>query len=322
MPYGTTVNGPVLERTVRVGSYTPNAFGLRDMHGNVVEWCQDWWDPDYYRKSPRDDPRGPKTSKYRAFRGGSWKMNPGRCRSAYRNGAVPSTCENYTGFRVVTVPVNTPEQERLGDRTMSDESQTRTWTDSTGKFTINAVLIRIEDEKVCLRKRDGTVVFVPILRLSGADRQYLRKQTGRTETTDVNLPGKKSEAPVWVRIVLDNELFPDGKVWSSCESVWQALSQFSIGIDPEKATASDAIGRYRVRSQEFFSKYGPGQIKTSTGGRDEGVIYHYYGPIGFGLKPGEKSFSWLMADNWLYKKGFIKAAREQLQAGGTGPSNR
>lgn len=95
--------GPYLERTSRVGSYQPNSFGLYDMHGNVWEWCSDWYDKDYYTKSPRCDPTGPAEGSSRAIRGGSWDCFGQRSRSAWRNGIEPENRYEYLGFRVVLV---------------------------------------------------------------------------------------------------------------------------------------------------------------------------------------------------------------------------
>ena len=113
-PYGEGKPSTYLRRTAKVGSYPPNAFGLYDMHGNVAEWCSDWYDPDYYLDSPEVDPLGPpfgvvKTNFtnfgdrnfFVVVRGGCWVDDGRACRSAYRFRGMPNTQYRLIGFRVV-----------------------------------------------------------------------------------------------------------------------------------------------------------------------------------------------------------------------------
>ena len=99
-PYGTTTKGAYLKRTTTVGSYRPNAFGLYDMHGNVFEWCSDWYDSAYYKNSPADNPTGPDAGSDRVIRGGSWSFGAVCCRSADRDIEPPSR-DYGVGFRVL-----------------------------------------------------------------------------------------------------------------------------------------------------------------------------------------------------------------------------
>jgi formylglycine-generating enzyme required for sulfatase activity len=87
--------------TAPVGQFKPNAFGLYDMHGNALQWCEDWYGDDYYGKSPADDPKGPETGALRVLRGGCFGLGPSAARSAVRFWDSQEKVDNgVAGFRV------------------------------------------------------------------------------------------------------------------------------------------------------------------------------------------------------------------------------
>jgi formylglycine-generating enzyme len=101
-PYEGAAEGPDLERTEVVGSYPPNAFGLYDMHGNVSEWCADWYGR--YPKGRVTDPQGPETGEHCIVRGGGWVNAAQRCRAAVRAGLASDYRHFDIGFRVCFSP--------------------------------------------------------------------------------------------------------------------------------------------------------------------------------------------------------------------------
>lgn len=90
--------------TAPVGSYQANAWSLYDMHGNVMEWCSDWIDDEYYKSfngQPAKDPEGPQTGTARVLRSGCWSFFPPHARAASRSKLSPSSFAHNVGFRVV-----------------------------------------------------------------------------------------------------------------------------------------------------------------------------------------------------------------------------
>lgn len=86
-----------------VGQKKANSLGIYDMAGNVFEWCNDWFDPTYYSKSPADNPKGPEVGKLKVVRGGSWVAFAKRCSNYSRNSGAPTRRNEIHGFRVVTI---------------------------------------------------------------------------------------------------------------------------------------------------------------------------------------------------------------------------
>ncbi len=102
-PYSNCTNtNTTTHKTQAVGTYPANAFGLYDMHGNVSEFCSDWYDD--YPGIAQSNPTGPAIGLGRVIRGGSFYSKAQDCRSAFRNHGQPYTADSDIGFRIVLIP--------------------------------------------------------------------------------------------------------------------------------------------------------------------------------------------------------------------------
>ena len=122
------------ETTHKVKGKEPNAWGLYDMHGNVYEWCSDWYDHDYYTNSSDTDPTGPSNGSKRIIRGGSMTSYKDYCRSATRYRVAPSSRTDFLGFRVVLTSEESQSEGKDAENNSAQFNETQNADDRTDKI--------------------------------------------------------------------------------------------------------------------------------------------------------------------------------------------
>lgn len=126
LPESLTTVDDGYEYVSPVGSYKPNALGLHDMAGNLMEWVEDRYDRNYFESSPLEDPKGPSSGTSRVNKGGNWFASPADGRCAFRGFSGPEMSFWNLGFRVVLE--ETEEERRLQagtvDRSASADAHT------------------------------------------------------------------------------------------------------------------------------------------------------------------------------------------------------
>jgi formylglycine-generating enzyme required for sulfatase activity/Tol biopolymer transport system component len=171
-----------------VGQKQPNRFGLCEMHGNVWQWCNDWYG-ETYAESPREDPRGPATGKMRVLRGGAWDCTAEKLRSAYRHKEFPvysDACfgaDSY-GFRRARNAAGGNRVASIGDSSTAVPGATNPGGKRAGAVSETDSSPQPRPASIDLGSLKGTIVFVSdrggtmkiwSMRASGRDAKQLTK---------------------------------------------------------------------------------------------------------------------------------------------------
>ncbi len=139
-----------------VGSYEPNAFGLYDMAGNVLEWVRDYYGEDYYRFTPEVDPEGPGQGENRVMKGGEWSFGPVNLRCAFRGWSRPDVATQNFGFRVI---IETSTPQRIFHFT--NDFLTKEWVPGPDQRSVVTAIAKEEERRSGSLSKDEKVAEKP-----------------------------------------------------------------------------------------------------------------------------------------------------------------
>lgn len=256
-----------------VGSYAPNAWGIHDMGGNVMEWAGDYYDRNYYDGSPLEDPKGPSTGNSRLNKGGNWFASPTDSRCAFRGFSGPEMSFWNLGFRVV---MEDQEYRTASSGTQDSSAKNRTKSDQLG-----AGMMPPSEE-------DGIRLFRQAMFAA-------QQQQWDSATEDLEKALKvyeQREDPLWkarVRATLAGIYSEQNRTYKSKELYTKALAEFRQIGDIQSARLILA------RLEELETSPGVKVIEIQKGGVADkagivegDVIIEYAGETGFRVSSFKK----------------------------------
>jgi len=230
------------EKTHPVGQKKPNPWGLYDMHGNVSEWCNDFYSENYYKDSPGKNPKGPTEAEERVLRGGAWNSSAGSCRSSYRTSdpSIDDTClaSDAIGFRCVRgIPLgdnsNAPPNTSTGEDTVKENTNQK--ASKTG-FVYDDIYLEHKTTEGHPEAPQRLVAIVERLKAKGL---YPQSLGFARDGEPVEPLFKLSPKPVpseWLTMVHSPEYIQ--RVRRSCEDGAGYLDSMDVPISPKSYEAA------------------------------------------------------------------------------------